>query len=123
MGTKHEPVVADAVQVEAAGTPPKQIREFVGRVATGHESVSVAVMRSPAGWAEPPQTPEFDEHTAVLAGTLLVHHDGGTTEVRAGQSVTVPAGVRVRYETPDGAEYVAVCLPAFGMDLVHREGT
>ena len=116
-----EPTVADAVEVEAAGTPPKLIREFVGRVATGHEAVSVAVMRSPAGWLEPAQTPEFDEHTAVLSGTLVVHHDGGAVEVRAGQSVTVPAGLRVRYETPEGAEYVAVCLPAFGMHIVHRE--
>ncbi|MFP5319399.1 MAG: cupin domain-containing protein [Acidimicrobiia bacterium] len=117
-----EPTVADAVEVEAAGTPPKQIREFVGRVATGHESVSLAVMRSPAGWVEPAQTPDFDEHTAVLSGMLVVHHDGGRLDVRAGQSVTVPAGVRVRYETPAGAEYVAVCLPAFAMDIVHREG-
>ena len=121
MANVYDPAVADAVEVEAAGEPPKLIREFVGRVATGDETVSVAVMRSPAGWAEPAQTPEFDEHTSVLAGTLLVHHPAGTTEVRAGQSITVKAGLRVRYETPDGAEYVAVCLPAFSPDLVHRE--
>jgi mannose-6-phosphate isomerase-like protein (cupin superfamily) len=113
-------VVSDAVVVAAAGTPPKEIREFVGRVATGQRAVSVAVMRSPAGWVEPPQAPEFEEHTVVLSGTVVVHCGGERIEVRAGQSVTVPAGVRVQYETPEGAAYVAVCLPAFAMDLVNR---
>ena len=113
--------IADSVQVVAAGEPPKTIQEFVGRVANGQEDVSIALMGSPAGWTEPAQTPEFDEHTIVLSGTLVVHHPAGTTEVRAGQAVTVKAGVRVRYETPDGAQYVSICLPAFALHLVHRE--
>jgi mannose-6-phosphate isomerase-like protein (cupin superfamily) len=121
MSPPDEPVVTEAVQVAAVGSPPKTIREFVGRVATGDDRLSVAVMDSPPGWSEPPQQPEFDEHTAVLSGALVVHHDGGSVEVTAGQSVRVKAGTRVRYETPAGAEYVAVCVPAFSPDTVHRE--
>jgi len=117
----EQPVVTDAVQVAAVGSPPKTIREFVGRVATGNEQLSVALMDSPAGWSEPAQQPEFDEHTVVLSGALVVHHDGGPPiEVRAGQAVLVRAGSRVRYETPDGAQYVAVCVPAFSPATVHR---
>ena len=110
-------------RVEAAGTPPKLIDEFVGRVNGGEARVSVARMRSPEGWAEPPQRPEFDEYTVVLAGAVLVTHDGGELEVEAGQAVLVRAGERVRYSTPrpGGAEYVAVCLPAFAPETVHRE--
>jgi ethanolamine utilization protein EutQ (cupin superfamily) len=108
-------------RVEAAGTKPKLIDEYVGRVNTGEERVSVAHMRSPAGWVEPTQTPEFDEYTVVLEGALTVEHDGGSTTVAAGQAVLVRAGERVRYATPDGASYVAVCLPAFSPDTVHRE--
>jgi ethanolamine utilization protein EutQ (cupin superfamily) len=100
----------------------KQIDEHVGRVATGTEHVSVARMRSPAGWEEPAQRPEFDEVTLVLEGAVHVEHDGGTLVVAAGQAVLTRAGERVRYTTPDGAEYVAVCLPAFSPDTVHREG-
>ncbi len=102
----------------------KVIDEFVGRVATGTDGVSVARMVSPGGWDEPAQTPEFDEVTFVLRGTVQVEHDDGTLEVAAGQAVLTRAGERVRYSTPgaDGAEYVAVCLPAFGPDLVHRAG-
>jgi mannose-6-phosphate isomerase-like protein (cupin superfamily) len=102
----------------------KVIEEYVGRVATGTPGVSVARMVSPAGWDEPAQTPEFDEVTFVLRGTVRVEHDGGQLDVAAGQAVLTRAGERVRYSTPGagGAEYVAVCLPAFGPDLVHRDG-
>ena len=100
----------------------KTIDEYVGRVNSSTESVSVAHMVAPAGWEEPAQTPQFDEITVVLKGTVLVEHDGGTLEVHAGQAVITAAGERVRYSTAeDGAEYVAVCLPAFGPDLVNRE--
>src|SRR6478672_2235354 len=99
----------------------KQIDEYVGRASTGSENVSVAHMRSPAGWEEPAQSPEFDEITLVLGGALHVEHDGGTLIVAAGQAVVTKAGERVRYTTPDGAEYVAVCLPAFAPGTVHRE--
>ena len=120
---REQPVVTDAVHVAAVGSPPKTIREFVGRVATGNEQLSVALMESPAGWSEPAQQPEFDEHTVVLSGALVVHHDGGPPfDVRAGQAVLVRAGTRVRYETPDGAQYLAVCVPAFSPDTVHRAG-
>ncbi len=101
----------------------KVIDEYVGRVSTGTAGVSVARMVSPGGWDEPAQTPQFDEVTFVLRGTVHVEHDGGALEVSAGQAVLTRAGERVRYSTPgaDGAEYVAVCLPAFGPDLVHRD--
>jgi mannose-6-phosphate isomerase-like protein (cupin superfamily) len=109
--------------IEAAGTKPKRIEEFVGRVNTGEERVSVARMRSPEGWLEPGQRPDFDEYTVVLAGCLRVEHEGGALDVRAGQAVLVRGGEWVRYSTPEagGAEYVAVCLPAFGPDSVHRD--
>lgn len=109
------------VTVDAAGTPPKTIAEYVGRASTGASAVSIAWMRSPAGWSEPAQTPEFDEYTVVIAGSLTVEHDGGTLEVATGEAVAVPAGERVRYRTPEGAEYLAVCHPAFSPELVHRE--
>jgi mannose-6-phosphate isomerase-like protein (cupin superfamily) len=109
--------------IEAAGTKPKRIEEFVGRVNTGEERVSVARMRSPQGWLEPGQRPEFDEYTVVLAGCLRVEHEQGALDVRAGQAVLVRGGEWVRYSTPEdgGAEYVAVCLPAFGPETVHRD--
>ena len=100
----------------------KLIDEYVGRASTQSEGVSVAHMRSPAGWEEPAQRPEFDEVTLVLAGAVHVEHDGGVLEVGAGQAVLTRAGERVRYTTPQGAEYVAVCLPAFAPETVHREG-
>ncbi len=101
----------------------KVIDEYVGRASTGSDGVSVAVMRAPAGWDEPAQTPEFDEVTVVLAGTVVVEHDGGRLEVPAGQAVLTRAGERVRYAVgPEGAHYVAVCLPAFAPGLAHREG-
>lgn len=118
------PVLVDAPTViPAAGTKPKLIEEYAGRVRTGHESVSVARMRSPAGWVEPGQRPQFEEITVVLCGMLRVEHEGGTLEVRAGQAVITRPGEWVRYSTPDpeGAEYVAVCVPAFSPDSVHRD--
>ena len=108
-------------RVEAAGTKPKLIDEYVGHVNTGEDRVSVAHMRSPAGWVEPGQRPDFDEYTVVLEGTLHVEHEGGELDVRAGQAVLVPGGEWVRYSTPDGASYIAVCLPAFSPDTVHRD--
>ncbi len=100
----------------------KIIDEYIGRVATASAAVSVAHMRAPAGWSEPAQAPEFDEFTVVLHGSLRVEHDGGALDVVAGQAIVTAAGERVRYSVgPDGAEYIAVCLPAFGPDLAHRE--
>ena len=112
------------VRVEAAGNKPKLIDEYVGRLASGHEALSVAHMRSPGGWLEPGQTPEFDEFTLVLRGRLRVASaGGGELDVTAGQAVVVAAGEWVQYSTPDaeGAEYVAVCLPAFAPGLAHRD--
>ncbi len=110
--------------VQAAGTPPKRIEEYVGRVNSGHDSVSVARMTSPPGWREPGQRPEFDEITVVLKGQVRVEHEKGVLDVRAGEAVVTAAGEWVRYSTPDeGAEYIAVCLPAFSMETVHRDPT
>ena len=109
--------------VPAEGTEPKIIEEFVGRVNTGDAALSIARMTSPQGWIEPAQTPEFDEYTLVLSGMVVVEHEGGRVEVRAGEAVHTKAGERVRYSTPEpgGAEYVAVCLPAFAPELAHRD--
>jgi ethanolamine utilization protein EutQ (cupin superfamily) len=104
------------------GVGEKVIRELVGRVNTGTEGVSVARMTSPPGWEEPAQTPEFDEVTVVLEGAVVVEHDGGRVTARAGEAVLARAGERVRYSTPEGAEYVAVCVPAFSPDTANREG-
>jgi ethanolamine utilization protein EutQ (cupin superfamily) len=109
-------------RVEAAGTKPKLIDEYFGHVNSGESRVSVAHMRSPAGWVEPGQRPDFDEYTVVLDGVLRVEHEHGDLEVRAGQAVLVPGGEWVRYSTPEGASYIAVCLPAFSPDTVHRDG-
>jgi mannose-6-phosphate isomerase-like protein (cupin superfamily) len=111
------------VRVEAAGNKPKLIDEYVGRVRTGEGRLSVAHMRSPGGWVEPGQRPEFDEYTVVLRGTLRVEHEAGGIDVQAGQAVLVRGGEWVRYSTPgnEGAEYVAVCLPAFSPETVHRD--
>lgn len=114
-------VISTPTRVTAAGNVPKLIDEVVGRVNTGTESVSVAHMRSPAGWVEPGQTPEFDEYTYVLHGVVRVEHAGGSVEVSEGQAVHTPRGEWVRYSTPDGAEYIAVCMPAFAPDIVHRD--
>lgn len=109
--------------VPAAGTRPKRIEEYAGRVSTGHQAVSVARMVSPGGWVEPGQTPEFEEITVVLRGLLRVEHRGGVLDVRAGQAVVTSPGEWVRYSTPrdEGAEYVAVCLPGFSPATVHRD--
>lgn len=109
--------------IQAAGNKPKRIEEYAGRVNSGHTSVSVARMLSPGGWEEPGQRPDFEEITVVLRGRLRVEHDGGSLDVRAGQAVVTMPGEWVRYGTPDpdGAEYVAVCLPAFSPDSVHRD--
>jgi quercetin dioxygenase-like cupin family protein len=103
------------------GVGEKTIRELVGRVNTGTDGVSVARMTSPPGWEEPAQTPEFDEVTVVLSGSVVVEHDGGEIKVRAGEAVLALAGERVRYATPEGAEYLAVCIPAFSPDAAHHE--
>lgn len=108
-------------RVEAAGTKPKVIDEYVGRVNSGEERVSIAHMRSPAGWLEPGQRPDFDEYTLVLEGVLRVEYDGGALVVGPGQAVLVRGGEWVRYSTPEGASYVAVCLPAFSPETVHRD--
>ena len=107
--------------VPSAGTRPKRIEEFVGRVNSGTAAVSIARMTSPPGWVEPGQTPEFDEYTLVLDGSLRVESASGTVEVGAGQAIEVLAGEWVRYSTPEGATYIAVCLPAFSPDTVHRD--
>ena len=110
-------------RIEAAGNKPKLIDEYFGGVNSGHAALSVAHMRSPGGWVEPGQRPEFDEYTVVLRGLLRVEHDQGTLEVRGGQAVVTSAGEWVRYSTPEpeGAEYLAICLPAFSPSTVHRD--
>jgi len=109
--------------VQAAGNKPKIIEEYVGRVNSKTDAVSIARMKSPGGWVEPGQTPDFDEYTLVLRGTLRVTTRDGATDVHAGQAVITHGGEWVQYSTPgaEGAEYVAVCLPAFSMDSVHRD--
>jgi mannose-6-phosphate isomerase-like protein (cupin superfamily) len=117
-------LIGSPSRVEAAGTKPKLIDEYIGRVNTGEERVSVAHMRSPEGWVEPGQRPEFDEYTVVIDGCLRVESEAGEPlDVRAGQAVLAPAGEWVRYSTPEagGAAYVAVCLPAFAPATVHRD--
>lgn len=111
--------------IEAAGNLPKKIEEFFGRVNTGTGQVSIARMTSPPGWVEPGQTPAFDEYTVVLAGVLRVETKAGAIDVAAGQAVLCPAGEWVRYSSPaaGGAHYVAVCLPAFAPDTVHRDAS
>lgn len=110
------------VIVTAAGNKPKKIEEYAGRVSTGHTLVSVARMISPGEWVEPAQTPEFEEITVVLRGMVRVETEEGITEVRPGQAIITKPGETVRYSTPDpeGAEYIAVCLPAFSPETVHR---
>ena len=109
-------------RVQAAGNLPKTIDEYVGLLNSGEGRISVAHMRSPAGWTEPGQTPEFDEYTIVLRGRLRVAHKAGKIEVRAGQAVITHAGEWIQYSTPDeGAEYIAICLPAFSPAAVHRD--
>jgi ethanolamine utilization protein EutQ len=110
-------------RITAAGNKPKLIDEVIGRANSKTDALSIAHMRSPSGWVEPGQTPEFDEYTYVLKGTLRVAHKGGSLDVNAGQAVIAHRGEWVQYSTPgkDGAEYIAVCLPAFSPDTVHRD--
>jgi quercetin dioxygenase-like cupin family protein len=114
-------LIAQPAIVQSAGTKPKRIEEYAGRVNSGHGDVSIAKMTSPAGWEEPGQRPEFEEITLVLSGRLRVEYEGGVLEVNPGQAVVAAPGEWVRYSTPDGAEYVAVCLPAFSPGTVHRD--
>jgi len=116
-------LIPQPTRIEATGNKPKLIDEYIGRVNSKTSSTSVAHMRSPGGWVEPGQKPEFDEFTIVLIGMLRVEHKDGSLDVRAGQAVIAHAGEWIRYSTPEesGAEYIAVCLPAFSMDTVHRD--
>lgn len=116
-------LIEEATRIEAAGNKPKLIDELVGRVNSGEARLSLAHMRSPAGWEEPGQRPEFAEFTYVLKGLLRVEHDGGAIDVAAGQAIVAEPGEWVRYSTPtaEGAEYIAVCLPAFSPETVHRD--
>ena len=109
--------------IEAAGNKPKIIREFIGRVNSSTDKISIAKMTSPAGWEEPGQTPEFDEYTLVLKGMLRVTTKDQTFDITVGQAIITYAGEWIRYSTPnpEGAEYIAVCLPAFSADTVHRD--
>jgi mannose-6-phosphate isomerase-like protein (cupin superfamily) len=116
-------LISQPTRIRSAGNKPKTIDEHIGRVNSDTSELSVAHMRSPEGWEEPGQTPEFDEFTVVLKGTLRVKHKGGTLDVAAGQAVIANKGEWVQYSTPleDGAEYIAVCLPAFSPETVHRD--
>lgn len=114
-------LIEKPTRVQAAGNKPKLIDEYVGRVNTTTESISVAHMRSPEGWLEPGQTPEFDEYTVVLKGRMKVAHRGGHLEVKAGQAVLAKKGEWVQYSTPEETEYIAICVPAFSPDQVHRD--
>ncbi len=114
-------LIESPTRIQAAGNKPKLIDEFVGRVTTLSEQLSIAHMRSPEGWIEPGQTPEFDEYTIVLKGTLRVAHREGRIDVKEGQAVITHRGEWVQYSTPEGAEYIAICLPAFSPDTVRRD--
>ena len=116
-------LITSPTVVATAGTPPKTIRELVGRVNTGDDAVSLAHMTSPPGWSEPWQCPEFHEWTVVMSGSVRVEDASGTFDVSPGQAVHAPAGERVRYSTPEGADYLAVCIPAFSPDTVQRDGS
>lgn len=115
-------LILQPARIDAAGNLPKIIEEYVGRVNSEDNDVSIAHMRSPTGWEEPGQTPEFDEFTLVLKGTLRVRHRHGCLEVHAGQAVIAGRGEWVQYSTAEATEYIAVCLPAFSPDNVHRDG-
>ena len=116
-------LISQPTRIQSAGNKPKLIDEYIGRVNSKTTAASIAHMRSPSGWLEQGQTPEFDEFTIVLKGMLRVEHNNGSINVQAGQAVVTHAGEWVRYSTPhaDGAEYIAVCLPAFSMETVHRD--
>src|SRR5437870_285766 len=123
-GWKKMPtLIPGPTRIESAGNRPKLIDEYIGRVNSGSADASIAHMRSPGGWEEPGQTPEFDEFTIVLGGLLRVEHEAGILDIRAGQAVITQRGEWVRYSTPEpeGAEYIAVCIPAFSPATVHRD--
>lgn len=114
-------LIATPTVIDGAGSPPKQIREYIGLVNTFNEKVSVARMASPPGRSEPGQRPELEEVSIVLSGTLVVDHEDGRLEVKAGQAAVAAPGEWIRYSTPGGAEYIAICVPAFSPDTVHRD--
>jgi quercetin dioxygenase-like cupin family protein len=114
-------LIPQPTRIQAAGNKPKSIEEFIGRVNSKNEQLSVARMKSPPGWVEPGQRPDFLEVSVVLSGTLHVEHEAGNFDVAAGQAVVCEPGEWVRYSTPEGAEYIAVCLPAFSPTTVHRD--
>ncbi|HVH87748.1 MAG TPA: hypothetical protein VM912_13555 [Terriglobales bacterium] len=114
-------LIPGPTRIRAAGTKPKLIDEYIGRVNSKTENASIAHMRSPAGWEEPGQRPEFDEFTIVLKGTVHVKHESGLLDVHAGQAVIAQKGEWIKYSTPEDAEYIAVCLPAFSPETVHRD--
>jgi quercetin dioxygenase-like cupin family protein len=114
-------LIAAPTRISAAGNKPKQIEEFIGRVNSGDGALSIARMKSPPGWVEPGQRPEFQEISVVLSGALRVEHENGALEVAAGQAVMCQPGEWVRYSTPQGAEYIAICLPAFSPETVHHD--
>lgn len=116
-------LISSPTRITAAGNKPKIIEEFIGRVNSGDDTLSVAHMRSPGGWVEPGQTPEFDEYTVVISGVLRVTHKNGVIDVNTGQAVITRAGEWVQYSSPthDGADYIAICLPAFSPQTVHRD--
>jgi mannose-6-phosphate isomerase-like protein (cupin superfamily) len=116
-------IIEAPTRIQAVGQPPKTIEEYIGRVNSQTEAVSVARMISPSGWSEPGQTPEFDEYTVVLRGELQIESREGLLSVKSGQAVIVPRGEWIRYSSPgpDGAEYMAICLPAFSPETVHRD--
>jgi ethanolamine utilization protein EutQ len=122
-GDRKPILISQAARIQSAGNKPKLIDEYIGRVNSQTAAASIAHMHSPSGWIEPGQTPAFDEFTVVLKGTLRVEYKAGTLDVAAGQAVIAHAGEWIRYSTPHkgGAEYIAVCLPAFSMDTVHRD--
>jgi len=116
-------LISAPTRIEAAGNKPKLIDEYVGRINSKDQKISIARMQSPGGWVEPGQSPEFDEYTVVLKGVLRVKHKGGEMDVRADQAIVTHAGEWIQYSTPlpEGAEYMAICLPAFGLNTVHRD--
>ena len=114
-------LIPNPTRIESVGNKPKLIDEYIGRVNTQTEGVSIARMTSPSGWMEPGQRPEFDEFTVVLKGMLRVEYEGGQFDVAAGQAIIAHRGEWVRYSTPEGAEYIAICLPAFSPDTVNRD--
>jgi mannose-6-phosphate isomerase-like protein (cupin superfamily) len=116
-------IISSPTVIESEGNMPKLIREYIGRINSDHQQLSIAHMESPAGWIEPGQKPEFDEYTLVLKGMLKVEYEEGVAEIRAGQAIITRVGEWIRYSTPEpeGAEYIAVCLPAFSPDTVHRD--